>query len=194
MFDFKTEVRLNADAPPEQIVARLASITAAPFSMKRSERGKPLRGRPTVRNGFLRWPLNQSRIVSPRPLRFELLEAPTGSVLAGAFKLMLPLRVVALAWLACANIVWIWTLANDLVHRANFPKVGHDVLFVAVAWFMATGYLWITVAVGRRRDRDLIRVLRVVLASEAGAAATRDLLYFSEKHPSFIDDPIAPSV
>jgi hypothetical protein len=43
MFDFKTEVRLNADAPPEQIVARLASITAPPFSIRFAKDDKKVR-------------------------------------------------------------------------------------------------------------------------------------------------------
>lgn len=41
---------------------------------------------------------------------------------------------------------------------------------------MALGYLGGTVFLGRKRNADLIRVLRVVLASEAGAAIVTELL------------------
>jgi hypothetical protein len=66
----------------------------------------------------------------------------------------------------------------------------NDLLFIAVPICMASGYLWVAVQVGKGRDADLIRVLRVVLASEAGATVVAELLTRPASRESFVDPPI----
>lgn len=106
MLRFETNVRLNATAIPSEIFSRLSGLVAAPFSLAKQERRKPLRGRVSPQGGFLRWPLNEYRIVSPRNLKFEVISSNDGSVLVGKFVIWQPLRVVVLTWLSCGLAVW----------------------------------------------------------------------------------------
>ena len=85
MFKFEASVRLLSDASASEILARLAKITAPPRSFNRMQREKPLRGRLTEEGGFLRWPLNQYGIASPRNLKFRITETSNGSILEGKF-------------------------------------------------------------------------------------------------------------
>jgi hypothetical protein len=66
----------------------------------------------------------------------------------------------------------------------------NDLLFIAVPICMASGYLWVAVHVGKGRDADLIRVLRVVLASETGATVVAELLTRPASRESFGDPPV----
>ena len=188
MLQFETPVKLGANASAAEISARLNSLVAAPRSFARSERLKPLRGRVSVEGGFLRWPLNERRFVSPRNLKFKLLELEDGTVLLGKFVIWQPLRIVVLAWLACGLAFWTWSLIHELLHHAGIDTVGRDFLNLVIGCCMAVGYLVLVVFLGRRRDRDLIRVLRIVLAGETEAnIVARLLTQNTENDLSFID-------
>ena len=189
MLRFETDVRLNANATAAEIASRLGPLVAAPRSFARQERRKPLRGRVSASGGVLRWPLNQYRFTSPRNLHFELAPANGGTVLGGKFTLWQPLRLVVLAWLTCALAVWSWTLIRDLADRVPASRLRNDLLFIALPICMASGDLWVAVQVGKGRDADLIRVLRVVLASETGATVVAELLARPEARDSFVDPP-----
>ncbi len=188
MFAFKTEVRLNTNAPPEAIVARLAKITAAPRTFSSSERCKPLRGRTAAEDGFLRWPI-QYGSVSPRNLNFDIIKTSNGSTLVGAFKLWLPLRLVASLWLLLGCVAWFSSLIRDLGRHAGLRAVGTDFLIVLMMWCMASGYLWVFVYVGKSRDQGLIRILRYVLGSEAGVSVVNELFASGIRTESFVDEP-----
>ncbi len=190
MLRFEADVRINANATPAEIASRLEPLVAQPRSLARPERRKPLRGRVSATGGVLRWPLNQYRFTSPRNLRFELAPANGGTVLRGKFTLWQPLRLVVLAWLTYALAVRSWTLIRDLAHRAPASMLRNDLLFIAVPICMASGYLWVAVHVGKGRDADLIRVLRVVLASETGSTVVAELLTRPASRESFGDPPI----
>jgi hypothetical protein len=188
MLKFETDVRLNANANPAEISARLGDLVAAPYSFAKNERRKALRGRVSPQSGFLRWPLNESRTSSPRYLKFTFIDSEGGAVLVGKFVIWQPLRVAVLAWLACGLTFWTWTLINELIHHAGFSAVGKDLLIIAVGCCMAFGYLGGIVFLGRKRNGDLIRVLRIVLASEVGAEIVTALLtQNSNNGMSFVD-------
>jgi hypothetical protein len=188
MLKFETDVRLNANASSAAISTRLNNLVATPFSFGKRRRRKPLRGRISPQGGFLRWPLNEYRIGSPRNLKFKLLDLEGGAVLVGKFALWQPHRVVVLIWLTWGLTVWTWTLIKDLLHHAGLHVIGRDLLFPLLGCSMAFGYLAVIVFFGRKRNRDLIRVLRTVLASEAGAEIVTDLFSRnSRKHESFMD-------
>jgi hypothetical protein len=189
MFEFKTPVKLYGNAPPDEIAARLATLTAAPFSFNRSDRMKPLRGRAVLQKGTLRWPLNQYRVSSARTLEFNIEEALGGSALVGEFRLWAALRIVVLTWLGCGMSFGVWTFIVQSIHHAPLRQLLHDLLPIAIGWGMASGYLWIVVRFGRQRDESLIRVLRVALASESGAANVLELLSPNSRKSSFIDEP-----
>lgn len=189
MLEFRTDVRLNADASPEEAIRRLMAIMSAPYSFSTEARRKPLRGHINATSGLLRWPLMDYRIASLRRLRFEIRQDPGGSVLIGAFRTFLALRVVILIWLGCGSLFWMWQLVQGLFHHASLAVVGRDLLPILIGLGMAYGYVGLFVFLGRRRDQSLIRVLRTTLGSESGAAIVKELLSVETGAVSFVDAP-----
>jgi hypothetical protein len=190
MLRFITDVRLHTNANSAEVVSRLAGLVAPPFAVAPQQRRKPLRGRVSVEGGFLRWPLNEYRFISPRNLSFKLIESNQGTALVGKFAILNPLRIVVLAWLTCGLGVWSWILIGDLIHQSGTKKITMDLLVMLIGICMATGYLWLTVRLGKRRDADLVRVLRIVLTSDRAAAIAADLLTQpSSGEVNFIDLP-----
>jgi hypothetical protein len=187
MFKFETEVRLNADAAPDEIVNRLARLMAPPRSWGLAERTRPLRGRIGADRGFIRWPVEKG-VASPRNLKFELVEDRGRTYLTGRFIVWPPLRIVVMTWLGFAVAFWSWALIRSLIYHAEARELGKDLLMILIPFCMSYGYLWFAVSVGRHRDRMLIRVLRIVLMSQGGATIVGQLL--SRSKVNFIDPPV----
>jgi hypothetical protein len=158
-------------------MAHLAELTAPRFSFSNSDRKKPLRGLLFVNRGRIRWPLNEYRFVSPRSLHFEVRETGTGSMLVGQFRLWLAFRVIVIGWL-CVGILF--QLGQIVVagwlNRQGWPVIRFGLLGIFGGLLMGFGYTWICIALGRRRERDLVRVLKNVMSGAAEAGVVKDLL------------------
>ncbi len=190
MLRFEREVRLNGNASPAEVATRLSRLVAPQCSFSSNQRGKPLRGHVSNMGGVVRWPLVEYRISSPRSLEFHLERAPHGCILAGRFLVWRAMQVVVVGWLACGLAVWSFTLLRDLFQHSVSHNILLDFGAILLCLGIAIGYLSLFVWLGRNRDADLVRSLRIVLGSEEGAFIAEQIFSRTTSvQPSFIDDP-----
>ncbi len=95
-----------------------------------------------------------------------------------------------LLWLGWGSVYRLWRLVADLIAGSGIGSLWTGLLTILICYGMALGYTSFVVWVGHWRDRQLVRVLRVVLASEAGAHYAGLLLARPSKpEDGFIDPP-----
>lgn len=176
-FRFSTSVEMEGGLSPEEAESHLARLVAPPFSTAKAERRKPLRGSLGTSPQSVRWPLNEYRFVSARTLHFTIVPLGSGSRLVGEFRVWTAYRVIVMIWLYAGiafNVVGMFMTPSHVPR--HFSDIRMGVLATLVGFAMAYGYTGIMLAVGRGRDKDLVRLLQVTLNSAEQAEAARFLL------------------
>jgi hypothetical protein len=176
LFAFETPVHLDSRETSAELVRRLNRLIAPPRAFGKLDRRKALRGRISESGGFVRWPLNEYRFVSPRSIQFQLIQNSEGTVLSGSFKVWKGFRVAILGWLYCAAILEFIFSTLSWWHTHSLKMLGTALAGILFAFCMAYAYAWIAVRVGRARDRQLVKVLAHTIADPISAETIRDLL------------------
>ena len=176
-FRFPTPVLLEAETSSAEFIAELATLTAPRFSTSKMDRKKPLRGVLGENSGVLRWPINEYRFVSPRSLYFKLTQVGAITVLEGEFVVWLVFRVVVMGWLCLGILAWAVAIIQEIVrHHATWPMIRQGLFASLIGILIAYGYTGLCIFAGRRRERDVVRVLEAVAKGPAAAQIVRDLL------------------